>query len=190
MNEIIDLKNLNNCFLIAMPHIDDPNFYHSVSLICEHNEKGALGFTINRPIGILIEDIFSQMSIEFSHNQAAEKPVLSGGPVQIEQGFVIHRNVGHWQSSLDLDENIIITTSRDILTAIAKDEGPEDNIVLLGYSGWGAGQLEKEIEKNMWLISPVDPQILFDLPYEKRWEAAAKLIGIDINNLTNKIGHA
>ncbi len=184
------ITSLQSKFLIAMPHLLDPNFFHSVTLICEHNQNGSLGFLINRPLGIMLADVFAQMSITSNFTDINQQPVLAGGPLQIQQGFVIHRTPGVWQSSLNVGENINITTSRDILTAMASKQGPEQNIVLLGYSCWGAGQLEKEITENTWLIAPADVKILFDLPIEERWQAAAASIGVDMSKVTSQTGHA
>ncbi len=182
--------NFSNHLLIAMPNMDDPNFYQTVTYICEHNEYGALGIVINRPTTINLSEVFDQMEITSSHDQINLLPVLYGGPVHQERGFVIHRPFGKWRSSFETSDEISVTTSRDILEAIAEGRGPTDLIITLGYAGWGAGQLEEELQKNIWLCTPAQANILFDTPYENRWNAAAKLIGFDMNALSGDTGHA
>ena len=180
---------LNNQFLIAMPTLTDPGFSHTVTFLCQHNNEGALGIVINRQIDMKLGEIFKQMNIEVSSLAAAEAPVFSGGPVQQERGFVIHCPCGHWDSSLAISDDIALTTSRDILEAIAVDKGPTQYLVALGYAGWGEGQLEREIIDNAWLNTPCGNDILFDTPVDQRWHAAANQIGIDINQLTTPAGH-
>lgn len=187
MNEFI---YLNNQFLIAMPTMDDPTFHQSVIYICEHNEQGAIGIVINRPISLLLADILGQLEIVVENPDLHKQPILYGGPIHQERGFVIHRPSGTWRSSFSTEEGITVTTSRDILQAMAENKGPKEAIVSLGYSGWSAGQLELELANNLWLTSPIDPHIIFDIPYEKRWSAAASLIGVDTNKLTRFSGRA
>ena len=181
---------LTNHFLIAMPQLADPNFFHTVTYICEHNEEGAMGIVINRPMDLTLGDIMSHMGIEMADGERAALPVYGGGPVQQERGFVIHRPLGHWDSSLHITEQIAVTTSRDILVAVAGAEGPEEVLIALGYAGWGAGQLEAEMAQNAWLSGPADPEILFAMPSERRWEAAAGLLGVDLHLLSAEAGHA
>jgi len=181
---------LGNHFLIAMPQLADPNFFHTVTYICEHNAEGALGIVINRPLGLQLGEVFSHMEITPSVAQSEEIPIYSGGPVQQDRGFVIHRPVGEWSASLQVTEAIAVTSSRDILAAMATGHGPRDALVALGYAGWGAGQLEREILDNAWLSGPADERIIFELPTEQRWEAAAALLGVDIHALTGQPGHA
>lgn len=180
---------LTNQFLVAMPSLDDPNFREAVAFICEHNEKGALGIVINRPMNVVLGDIFKQLAIE-DDSGAAQRPVFLGGPVQPERGFVIHRPPGQWEATLRIGDTLAVTTSRDVLTAIACGRGPEQSFVALGYAGWGAGQLEEELRSNSWLSAPVDHAIIFDTPVEKRWQAAASLIGVDLSLLSGDSGHA
>jgi len=180
---------LNNQFLIAMPNLGDPNFFHTVTFICQHNADGALGIMINRPADMKLGDIFKQMDITPKHPESNNIPIFSGGPVQLERGFVIHSHGGDWDSTLKVSEQIALTTSRDILEAIAMDEGPEQAFIALGYAGWGEGQLEKELIANAWLNSPYQQNILFDLPAGQRWSAAAGQIGVDIKSLTTPAGH-
>lgn len=187
MSETPDLRNH---FLIAMPTLADPNFSHTVTYICEHNEEGAMGIVINRPMGIPLAEVLQQMEIEPSNKLDTSVPVNEGGPVQPEHGFVIHTPVGAWESSLQLSDHIALTTSRDILAAIGHAEGPARYLIALGYAGWGPGQLEEELAENAWLSGPASMEILFDLPLEERWEAAARLLGIDLNLLSGDVGHA
>jgi len=177
--------------LIAMPHLADPHFFHSVTYVCEHNEEGTLGFIINQSVGISVADILEQMLIDNEDDDLKFRPVLAGGPIQMEQGFVLHQDAKHWESSLDLKSDIIVTASKDILESIAHRKGPKENLIVLGYSGWDAGQLDEEIAQNFWLTCPADPKIIFDTPVEERWEAAAALVGItDLKNLSDQPGHA
>jgi putative transcriptional regulator len=181
---------LSNQFLIAMPGLRDPNFFHSVTYICEHNQNGAMGIVINQPVDLTVGELMEQMDHEPPDNALMESPVFRGGPVDVERGFVVHQPLGHWESTMPVAEQIGITTSNDIITAMAAGQGPDRFLVALGYAGWGAGQLEEEIRDNAWLNGPADPRILFDTPVEQRWEAAAALIGVDIHILSSDAGHA
>jgi putative transcriptional regulator len=181
---------LNNQFLIAMPGLADPNFFHTVTYLCQHNKEGALGIVINRPTGMKLGDIFRQMGIETDLKNVLEKPVFAGGPVQQERGFVIHSPCEqHWDSSISTSESITLTSSRDVLEAIAQGKGPSQFLIALGYAGWGSGQLEKEIVENAWLNTPCGESILYETPVSERWNAAASQLGIDINRLTAPAGH-
>lgn len=187
---MVEETNLTNHFIIAMPNLEDGNFTHSVTYICEHDKNGALGITVNRPSEISLSEIFSQLNIDKTSDHIISQTVLSGGPVQIDRGFILHTPAGNWESSLKVTDHIAVTTSQDIMHAIANNEGPEKSIVALGYAGWGPGQLEYEMSENAWLSCPATEQILFDTPYEKRWQAAALLLGIDLQLLSNQTGHA
>ncbi len=180
---------LNNQFIIAMPNLADPNFFHTVTYLCQHNEEGALGIVINRSTEMKLGDIFKQMNIPVTSLSAAETPVFSGGPVQQERGFVLHPTCGKWDATMLVSESISLTTSRDVIEAIAMGKGPEQYLVALGYAGWGVGQLEQEILSNAWLNTPYGKHVLFDTPIDLRWQAAAGQIGIDINQLTTPAGH-
>jgi putative transcriptional regulator len=182
--------NLQNHFLIAMPALADPHFSHTVTYICEHNEEGAMGIVINRPLDVSLAEVLRQMEIEPSKALDTTVMVNEGGPVQPSHGFVIHTPVGAWESSLQINDDIALSTSSDILTAIGHNEGPSRYLIALGYAGWGAGQLEEEMAENAWLSGPADQDILFKLPLEQRWEAAAQLLGVDLNLLSSDIGHA
>lgn len=179
-----------NQFLVAMPALNDPNFQQSVVYICEHSSECALGLIINRPSSAVLGDIFRQLAIRPEDPRLAEQPVFQGGPVQTERGFVIHEPAGAWNSTLRLGEQIGVTTSRDVLAAMACGAGPHRALVALGYAGWGAGQLESELASNAWLSTPADGHIIFDTPVPERWQAAAGLIGVDISLLPHAAGHA
>jgi len=185
-----NLISLANHFLIAMPSLADPNFARSVTLICEHSEEGAMGIVINRLTDLHLRDIFEQLDIKADNAATAESAVYLGGPVQNNRGFVLHEPIGNWESTLSVTDTLGVSTSRDILEAIAHNRGPDKFIVTLGYAGWGAGQLEREITENSWLSAPASRDILFELPVEHRWKAAAQLMGIDLTTLSGEAGHA
>lgn len=179
-----------NHFLIAMPSLTDPYFVRAVAYVCEHNENGAIGIVINHPLELSLAEVFRQMEINSKGSDSIDMPVLCGGPVHPERGFVIHSPGGAWRSSLEMNGEISVTTSRDILQAIAENQGPPQVIITLGYASWTAGQLEQEIIDNYWLVVPVNTNILFNVPFPNRWEAALQLVGIDFNNLSRDVGHA
>jgi putative transcriptional regulator len=181
--------NLTSHFLIAMPAMADPNFSRTLTFICEHNERGALGIVVNRPIDVTLEALFRQVEIPLGRVRFAEQPVFFGGPVQFDHGFVLHRPVGEWKSTLPVGD-VGLTTSRDILEAMAKGEGPREQLVALGYAGWAAGQLEDEILKNGWLTVEADLDVIFNVPPEARYEAAMHALGISAANLSEEAGHA
>ena len=185
-----DSPSLTNHFLIAMPGLADPNFFHTVTYICEHDAEGAMGIVINRPLDMTLGEILGHMEIETTDPRIATQPVFQGGPVQPERGFVLHSPLGNWQATLKITDEFGVTASQDILTAIAQHHGPEKNLVALGYAGWAAGQLEQEIAQNAWLSGPADPKIVFDMPHEQRWSAAAASLGVDLNLLSGDVGHA
>lgn len=182
--------SLTNHFLIAMPALKDPNFFHTVTYICQHNDEGALGVIINRPAEMALNEIFEQMEIAPSSKSIGDYPVCFGGPVQMERGFILHRAGSEWKSTLPVTETVSLTTSRDLLEAMAEGDGPESPLITLGYAGWAAGQLEQEILDNSWLSVPASESILFDLPFEARWKAAAGGLGIDLDLLSSETGHA
>jgi putative transcriptional regulator len=184
-----DRSGLSNHFLIAMPGLDDPNFSRTVTLICEHNEDGALGIVVNRPSELKLGDLLAHIEIR-ANAAIAAAPVYIGGPVQRERGFVLHPPGGHWDSSLQVGSGLCVTTSRDVLEALASGEGPDRCLVALGYAGWGAGQLEREMVENAWLSGPADPAVIFDQDSDARWRAAAALLGVDMSLLSSQAGHA
>jgi len=181
---------LANQFLIAMPAMDDPNFAQSVTLVCEHNDQGALGIVINKALPMNLAEVFDQLGLDSEQSRVARQPVLRGGPVQTDRGFVLHTPQGRWESSLPFSERVHLTTSRDILDALARGEGPENAVIALGYAGWGAGQLEDEMAQNAWLTVPADERLLFDTPLDERWQAACRLLGVDLLHLSSDAGHA
>ncbi|CAN5426697.1 YqgE/AlgH family protein [soil metagenome] len=186
--------NLANHFLIAMPSMLDPVFGGTVVYLCEHNAEGALGVIINKTKDMTMDILFERidLALEIIPNRAPidKKPVMFGGPVQVERGFVLHAPVGEFSSMMAVTSEIALTTSKDILEAVAVGAGPERILVTLGCSGWGAGQLEQEIIKNGWLTVRAEPSIIFELPIEKRFSAAMKLLGIDPMMLAGEAGHA
>lgn len=185
-----DKRYLTDQFLIASPGLQDPNFTRGVTLICQHDEDGAMGLMVNRPSGYHLGDVLMQMNIATDLLAVSDAPVLIGGPVQPERGFVLHSPERTWESSLRVSEQLLVTTSRDILDAMANGAGPRHAIVMLGYSGWTAGQLEDELIENAWLTSDSSTQILFETPVEQRWHAAARQLGIDLRLMTDYAGHA
>ncbi len=181
---------LRDHFLLAMPSLDQGIFAHSITYICEHGESGAMGIVINQPLDLSIAEIFEHLQIS-SRRDFSDIPVLAGGPVQIDHGFVLHRGSPQdWEASLRVTPEITLTTSRDILRAIAEDEGPEDHLIALGYAGWAAGQLEQELAENSWLTMPADSEIIFSTPTDQRLGAAAARLGIDMNLISGEAGHA
>ncbi len=183
--------SLTNHFLIAMPQLADPNFSHTLTLICEHSEEGALGVVVNRPLDLHLADLLEHLSLETHDPKLANQLLHTGGPVQTDRGFVLHRPIGAWESTIMLSDSLGLTASRDIIQAIASGEaGPMNAMVLLGYAGWEAGQLEQELADNAWLTLPAEEGILFDIPTEDRWQAAASHLGIDLNLLSTDAGHA
>lgn len=183
-------NRLTNHFIIAMPGLMDENFNQAVTYICEHDDNGTFGIIINRESEITLDDVMQQMKIPYHPDTSKNEPVFTGGPVQVNRGFILHRPAGNWDSSLIVNDSVALTTSRDILEAIASNKGPNDTIIALGYAGWGPGQLEQEMAANTWLSCPAQEQIIFNTPVEDRWQAAADLIGIDIQLISNDAGHA
>ena len=181
--------SLRDHFLIAMPGLEDSIFAHTITYVCEHNRDGAMGIVINHPLKLSLGDIFEQMEMP-TNPRVGRETVLSGGPVQVERGFVLHPAGQRWESTLQISPEVSLTASRDIIQAMAEDRGPENAIVALGYAGWSAGQLEDEIANNAWLTVPADSHVLFNTPVEQRWSSAAKQLGIDLNLISATAGHA
>jgi putative transcriptional regulator len=182
--------NFSQHFLIAMPAMADPNFAHTLTFVCEHNKDGALGIVVNRPTEMTLSALFEQIEIPLANDDIKKAPVHFGGPVQIDRGFVLHRPLGNWQSTLAITDDVGLTTSKDVLEALARGEGPRDVLVSLGYAGWSAGQLEQEISQNAWLTVRADPAVMFELPADRRLPAAMSLLGIDFSRLSDDVGHA
>lgn len=181
---------LTNHFLIAMPTLEDRNFYRTVTFVCEHSAEGAMGIVVNRTTDLRLGDVLEQLDIATDDPALAQQPVYTGGPVQGNRGFVLHEPLGHWESTLPVTDTLGVSTSRDILAAIAEHRGPDRWLIALGYAGWGAGQLEREMAENSWLSGPANREILFELPLESRWTAAAGLVGVDLAMLSPQAGHA
>lgn len=183
--------NLTHHFLIAMPGMQEGGILAgSLAYICEHNDNGALGIVVNRPLSLTLGEMFDQIGIPLHQPGLDKMPVYFGGPVQIERGFVLHDTQGSWQSTLRINDKLSLTTSKDILEAIGEGTGPRHMIVTLGYSGWDQGQLEHEISENAWLTVPASEHILFELPPEERFAAAMALLGVDYASLSDEAGHA
>ncbi|OIR10317.1 hypothetical protein GALL_76290 [mine drainage metagenome] len=182
--------NLTNHFLIAMPAMTDPFFAKSLTYVCEHNEQGAMGIVVNRPISLTLSELFAQINMPLKPVELEDVLVHFGGPVQTDRGFVLHDTGGPWQSTLQVNDKIGLTTSRDILQAVGEGQGPQRLLVTLGYAGWSEGQLEQELADNAWLSVLASEHILFELPAEERLPAAMALLGIDFASLSDEAGHA
>lgn len=181
---------LKHQFLIAMPHMADPNFAQTLTYIVEHNEHGAMGLVVNRPQELSLADILEQLRPdETPPASTLQVPIYQGGPVQTDRGFVLHSSECSFQATVTL-EGLALTTSQDILLAIAAGVGPKQSLITLGYAGWEAGQLEAELADNAWLNCPFDPEIIFGLASDLRLDAAAASLGINLNLLTSQAGHA
>jgi putative transcriptional regulator len=183
-------SSLANQLLIAMPGMADPNFSTTVTLICEHNDDGALGIVINRPLTLRLGGLFEQLDVENDNSQVANEPVYAGGPVGTERGFVLHGSGRSYENTLPVSGDINLTLSRDVIDALARGDGPEKSLVALGYAGWQAGQLEQEMLANSWLNVPATPELVFDTPVAERWNSAARTLGIDITSMSSDAGHA
>jgi putative transcriptional regulator len=191
------LENINftGHFLIAMPNLTDPYFAKSVTFICTHNQDGAMGVLINRPTDMTFETLFEKINLDLQNKTLADRPVLYGGPVQPERGFVLHQPTGDWDSSITISDKVALTTSKDILEAVAQGNGPEKLLLSLGYAGWGSGQLEQEVAQNAWLsVKPENldtlNKILFETPHDQQLNAAMALLGFDPAMLSDVAGHA
>jgi putative transcriptional regulator len=182
--------NLTHHFLIAMPSMADPYFSKTLTYICEHNDQGALGLVVNRPIDMTLKALFERLSLQMRDRKSADAPIYFGGPVQTDRGFVLHAPAGDWQSTLRVRDLIGLTTSKDILEAVGRGEGPERMLVTLGYAGWSPGQLEHELSQNAWLTVEAREPIIFDTPAEERLPAAMELLGLDYARLQDSAGHA
>jgi putative transcriptional regulator len=183
-------ESLVNQLLIAMPGMADPNFSSTVTLICEHNDEGALGIVINRPLNLRLGGLFEQLHLDNPDPAALDHPVLLGGPVGPERGFVLHDSSHRYENSLAISSEICLTLSRDVIDAMASGRGPQKSLVALGYAGWDAGQLEAEMLANAWLNVLATQEIVFDMPFADRWAAAARALGVDLTLLSPEAGHA
>lgn len=185
-----EASNLKGHFLIAMPNLADPNFSKTVTYLCDHNDDGAMGLVVNRPLDLDFASLLDHLDIHDAREQADYIPIYQGGPVQTERGFVLHEGLGDWEATMPVNQEIGVTFSQDIIEAIAHGEGPPQFLIVLGYAGWGAGQLEQELGSNAWLNGPADTSILFDTPIEQRWTASANHLGVQLKHLSSDIGHA
>jgi putative transcriptional regulator len=183
-------SNLTNHFLLAMPNMADPNFGGAVVYIAEHSPKGTLGLVINRPMELDMQSLFERIDLKLEIAPLAKAPVFFGGPVQTDRGFVLHEPVGTWSSTVTIGERIGLTSSKDVLEAVANGAGPDRLLVTLGYAGWGPGQLEDEIARNAWLTVEADPELIFEVPAPERLNRAFRLLGVDPAFLSTAAGHA
>jgi putative transcriptional regulator len=186
----VEIVNLTGHFLIAMPAMTDPHFSRSVTYICQHNETGAMGIVINRPIELNLDSLFTQLHLKIPDLSIANQPAQFGGPVQIERGFILHQPVGDWDSTIATCGETALTISKDILEAVANGTGPDKFLVALGFAGWSAGQLEDEISKNAWLTVEANADIIFNTPNQDKFNAAMHLLGVDYAQLSEVAGHA
>ncbi|SOD39924.1 YqgE/AlgH family protein [Nitrosovibrio sp. Nv4] len=182
--------DLTHHFLIAMPAMTDPFFAKTLTYICEHSDQGALGVVVNRPIDLTLKDLLDQLDISSEDQAIGGLPVMFGGPIQLDRGFVLHQPVGDWQSTMVVNDKVGLTTSLDILRAMASGESPKEVLVALGYSGWAPGQIEHELSQNAWLTVPASPSIIFELPVEERLTAAMRSLGVDFSSLSDEVGHS
>ncbi|WP_193165829.1 YqgE/AlgH family protein [Microbulbifer hainanensis] len=182
-------SSLRGQFLLAMPGMQDPRFHQTIAFVCEHNREGAMAIVINTPSKVHWKEVFDQLSLE-DFSLRSDETVLLGGPVAPEQGFVLHGAGALFDSTMQVNRDISLTASKDILESLAAGRGPDDVLLALGYSGWGAGQLEQELAENSWLTLPAEPEILFATPWQKRWQTAAARHGIDMSGLGSQAGHA
>ena len=194
-NKLTDHKATNKSgqnrqMLVAMPNMADPNFAMGVTLLCKHDQEGAVGITINRPSNMILLEIFKQLNIECDDPAISEQTVFEGGPVHPERGFVVHSPEQQWESSLPICDDLVVTSSRDVLAAIAAGDGPEKYLVALGYAGWSEGQLEHELRANAWLTVDADSDIIFNQDSSKRWQSSVDKLGINISQLPNQVGSA
>ncbi len=190
MSKAAESGYLTNQLLIAMPTMVDPNFSQTVALVCDHGPRGALGLILNKPLPMRMGEVFEQLEIQLGEGAWGARQVLRGGPMQTDRGFVVHPAAGEWDSTLKVSDTLHVTTSRDILAAMARGRGPGEALVALGYAGWDGGQLEDEIRANAWLSAPADAAIIFSLPFESRWQAAARLLGVELSRISPISGNA
>ena len=184
----IETTPIRGHFLAAMPHMEDPNFHKTLILLCEHNEQGAMGVIVNRPLPFTLSQVFEGQG--FEERAKGDRHVHFGGPVQPEVGFVIYSGGGDYDSSIAIDKNIHLGTSLAILHDIATGEGPEKFLFALGYAGWGPDQLEGELARNDWLLVPLNPELIFKVDPSERWSHSIRSLGIDPSLLTSATGSA
>jgi len=186
----IESTQLGGQLLLAMPALGDPRFKGSVILMCEHGEEGSLGLVINHPLQLDLGTVLKQINLPGDHAEVASRPVFSGGPVETQRGFVVHDAPGRYADSLNVGDTLSVSSSEQILQAISQGEGPARFIIVLGYAGWGPGQLEDELRENAWLPVPASPELIFETSIKDRWRKAAIQIGIDPLQLSSESGNA
>lgn len=184
------MNSFKHQFLLAMPHLIDPSFEKGLTFICEHSKEGALGLVVNKPLDLTFAELTSQIGIHLLDTSRTQVPIFAGGPVHNERGFVLHTNEGKWSSSISLGEGLYLTTSLDILEALAAGAGPDQFIITLGCASWQAGQLEQEFLDNAWLTTAATQEILFNTPIEEKLNAAALNLGVNLSQLTSQVGYA
>ncbi|MGL5327106.1 MAG: YqgE/AlgH family protein [Aeromonas sp.] len=183
------MQTLQNHFLLAMPSLTDPYFERSLVYLCEHNEEGAMGLVVNIPVDMSLETMLNQLKLAPPANPVLKQPVLQGGPVHADRGFVLHSFRPGFNSTLQVGDEIMVTTSKDILETLGTEEAPAHWLVALGYAGWSAGQLEQELVDGAWLVIPPNPDLVFKTPIHQRWQRAAASIGVNPVHLSSDIGH-
>lgn len=191
--DLLTEHRLSNHFLIAMPALADPNFERTVTLVCQHDDEGALGVVINRPLDVSTNEVLQQLDIDVTRAGLDQAMVYRGGPVQPELGLILHEKFDDqedFDAMIEISDSIRLTMSVDVLESIASDDGLDRALIALGYAGWGPGQLDEEMAQNAWLSVPASSEIIFDTPPQQRWDAAARCIGVDLNLISNQSGHA
>ncbi|MCK5725384.1 MAG: YqgE/AlgH family protein [Thiotrichaceae bacterium] len=181
---------LQNQLLIAMPGMSDPQFEHNVILVARHTDQGCFGLCINQPSETNLGDLFEHLNIDVMDSNINHKQILKGGPVQPEQGFILHDSDQRWENTLPVSNELAVTASKDILKDIADNKGPSNFLLILGCASWTAGQIEAEMLDNVWLTCPVESNILFEVPFHRRWKEASKTLGVDVSLMTEFSGHA
>ena len=185
------MQSLKHHFLLAMPHMEDTHFANSLVYLCDHDDNGCMGVIVNRTLEITLDALFDQLSLGGEHSLHRNAPVYFGGPMHKDRGFILHRgNSQEWDSSIQVNDDIALTTSMDILQALANNTGPAHFLVCLGCAGWDVGQLENELKENTWLTVDADPSVLFETPPAERLSGAAGILGVDLNLMTRDAGHA
>jgi len=193
MAEKINTNSLENQFLVAMPQLEGSYFADTVTYLWKHNEDGAIGIVINKPLQLREVDIFDELKIDYKVEQqqmTIKRQVLSGGPVERDKGFIIHDSLDEWESSINVTPEIKICTSKSILQDIARGKGPKNYLIALGCAGWEAGQLEQEIIKNSWLTVPANPKLIFSQSHSSKLTEAAGILGVNIRQLPQEAGHS
>ena len=190
-NKHSTMTSLANQVLIAMPSLDESYFGRSIIYVCEHDDEGAMGLVLNKPTELSIAKVLAELELaDEDDTELTDLNVMSGGPVQTDRGFILHNDDKQWSSSLKLDEQITVTTSKDILANLTTEQGPDKFIMTLGYAGWSAGQLEQELADNSWLTLEADTELLFDTPVDQYWTKALEKLGVSIDQLSLMSGHA